>query len=174
MQEVGYLENHPITLIDIDGELININREYYTDHTPAFEKLESMIKGLFYGYEKNLKNSSGYEMATFVAASGYVVIWPLDINKTNPLMISIPEIPTTEQIERLENMYPLFENKEVYATNSKFKKRSSHVPRTIPISESGQYEDVVNSLGEYFDVVKQIENYGSEVEGDFRDTIRHK
>ena len=103
MQE-DYLETYPITLIDIDGELITIDKDFYSDHSPAFEKLEEQIRGLFYGYVNNPKNSSGYDLATFVAASGYVIIWPLDINKTDMEMISLPEIPTKEQIQRLKTM----------------------------------------------------------------------
>lgn len=169
--EEDYLEKHPITIIDIDGELINIDKEYYTDHTPAFEKLGDELKGLLYGFVNDPKNSSGYDLATFVAASGYIILWPLDINKTNMQMISIPEIPTRQQIQKLKEMYFLFKDKEVYATNSKFKKRNSHIPRTIPLSESGKYEDMVNILNNYFAVIEQLDDFGDEIEGDIRERI---
>ena len=170
--ENDYLEKHPITIIDIDGELINIDKDFYTDHTPAFLKLSEELKGLLYGFVKDPKNSSGYDLATFVAASGYIILWPLDINKTDMQMISIPEIPTKQQIKKLKEMYFLFEDKEVYATNSKFKKRNSHIPRTVPLSDSGKYDDMVSSLNEYFKVVEQLDECGEEIDGDFRNRIR--
>ncbi|MBR3898114.1 MAG: hypothetical protein IKJ43_02400 [Bacilli bacterium] len=172
--EKDYLYLHPITIIDIDGELISIDKSLYVDHTPAFMELSEKINGLLYGFEKDPTVSSGYDFATFVAASGYIIIWPLDINKSDMLMISIPEIPTLEQINVLKGMYELFENREVYVTNSKFKKRSSHVPRTIPLSDSGKYEDAVKSLDDYFELIKKLNDYNNEIVGDFRDSIKHR
>ncbi len=174
--EKDYLDLHPITIIDIDGELVSIDKLLYVDHTPAFKELSEKINGLFYGFEKDPTVSSGYDFATFVAASGYVIIWPLDINKSDMEMISLPEVPTLEQIEVLKSMYGLFENREVYVTNSKFKKRSSHVPRTIPLSDSGKYEDAIKSLDDYFELILKLNEYsnGNEVVGDFRESIRNR
>lgn len=171
-KKLNYLDMHPITIIDIDGEIINIDKDVYVDHTPAFMKLSEKIKGLFCGFVKDPKISSGYDFATFVAASGYIIIWPLDINKSDMLMISIPEVPTMEQIGVIKNMYPLFENREVYVTNSKFKKRNSHVPRTVSLSESGNCEDMIKSLDDYFEIVEKLEEYGEEFTGDFRDILK--
>lgn len=170
--ELNYLEEHPITLIDIDGKLINIDRDNYKDHTQAFLKLKEKIDGLLYGFVKDPNCSSGYDFAAFVAASGYIIIWPVDINKTNMEIISIPEMPTREQLQRIKSMLFLFKNKEVYVTNSKFKKRNSHIPKTVPLSDSGKYEDMIKSLEEYFEMVEKIYNFGEEIIGDFRDTIK--
>ena len=174
LEQLNFLDKHPIIIIDIDGELVTVDKKLYVDHTPAFKELSEKIKGLFYGFINDPRISSGYDFATFVAASGYIVIWPLDINKSNIEMISIPEVPTLEQINVIKNMYYLFEKKEVYATNSKFKKRNSHVPRTVSLSDSGNYEDMVASLNNYFEIIEKLDEYGNEIEGDFRNSINQR
>lgn len=172
--EQDYLEKYPITIIDIDGELISLDRERYVNHTPAFFKLEEKISGILDGFVRDPNRSSGYDFATYIAASGYIIIWPVDINNTEREMISIPEVPTKEQIEQLKSMCFLFKDKEVYATFSKFKKRNTSRPQTVPLSSSGKYEDMLIALNEYFKIIEKIQDFGEEIAGDFRNTIRQK
>ncbi len=89
-------------LIDKDGEVYKLEKKdfpnFLKDHNEAYSKFEH-VTGQLNEKEKEKLNLSrgGYEKANAMAASGYVVVWPADINNPQFVVVTLPEVLSVDQ-----------------------------------------------------------------------------
>ena len=95
-----------ITIIDSDGKEIDTERhQNESTHPQVFTRIEQeQIPGLFENYKLDVRRSSGFELAGFVAANNYCVFCPTNINNDKQMILFLPKVPTHEQCEKVKEI----------------------------------------------------------------------
>lgn len=135
-------------------------------------RLQEQIPDLLEGYQEEFTTSGGFELASFVGASGSAIIWPCDINRSDILIVTMPKIVLSDQGKSLRGILPYLEDHEVYASISRFKKaRSSRVIKEN-LSESGDWREAVSKINSYIRQSEMLNEMSEVTTTDIRTHIK--
>lgn len=149
--------NTIITIIDPDGEIYEIPKNPVEgNHKEVFIRANKIIPDLLEGIPDNIKDSGGYEHSSYAAASGYAVLWPTDINNDKIMVLSIPKIPTKEQMDVIIHTLPKLQNKELHSVVCCFKKRRSTKITYQILSGNGEFFDTSAKIISYFSNINNL------------------
>lgn len=145
-----FFEENSILVIDSDGKAIALPRvEAESNHSQAFLRLEKEFPGILDDYPEDIKSSGGFELASFIGAHGFAVIWPSDINNPNIMIVTLPYMTLPAQGRTVCGYLPFLEGRDVYASVVRFKKyRSSKVVKES-LAGSGDYFEAVDKITDY-------------------------
>lgn len=150
-----------ITIIDSEGKIIDTERKQTeSTHPQVFARIEEeQIPGLFENYKLDVKRSSGFELAGFVAANNYCVFCPTDINNNGRMILFLPKIPTHEQCEKIKEILSEMIGSELYAMVCSFKKRNSPTVLCTSLSASdGDFMKTYAKIIQYLDKVEMLDS----------------
>ena len=150
-----------ITIIDPNGKIIDTKRNRNENsHPQAFTRIEKeQIPGLFEKYVLDMKISSGFELAGFVAANNYCVFCPSDINNNEHMILFLPKIPTPEQCQKVKEILSGISELNLYATICSFKKRNSTTVLSTSLSSpTGNFFETYNKVLEYLNKVEMLDS----------------
>lgn len=146
-----------ITIISPDGEKTEVPKvQGEKDHSEAFARARVLIPGLLDDFQCDPKKSGGFEYACFVAATGNVVIWPTNINNDQMMIVSLPKVPTTEQMATTIEELPTLKEKKVYANVCRFKKPRSPIIVSETLSGTGDFLDAYGKIVSYFNKITDM------------------
>ena len=150
-----------ITIIDSEGKIIDTERKQTeSTHPQVFARIEEeQIPGLFENYKLDVKRSSGFELAGFVAANNYCVFCPTNINNDNQMILFLPKVPTHEQCEKVKEVLSKMRGSELYAMVCSFKKRNSPTVLSTSLSASdGDFMKTYTKIIQYLDKVEMLDS----------------
>lgn len=166
------LKKYCLIMIDQEGEVYYLPRVVgEKNHTQAFLRLQEYVPGLLDGYVENINKSGGFELASYVAANGNIIIWPCDINLlSNTIIFTLPKPMENLSGESLQKLIPCLElsNYEVFVSSARFKNKRSPKVITDSLSSKGDYQDALNAIDQYIELSKKIDSLGSVTEKDIR------
>ena len=144
-------ENSIIIIIDPDGKIYEIPKNpIEVNHKEVFIRANKIIPELLNEIPENISDSGGYEYSSYTAASGYAVLWPTDINCNKIMVLSIPKIPSKEQIDAIIHILPKIQDKELHSVVCYFKKRRSNKITYQILSGNGDFFDTNARIISYF------------------------
>ena len=161
MLDNNRFKENVITIIDSEGNIIDTKRKQNeSTHPQVFTRIEhEQIPGLFDNYKLDMKISSGFELAGFVAANNYCVFCPTDINNNECMILFLPKIPTKEQCEKVKEILSQMRNSELYATVCSFKKRNSPTVLSTSLSSAdGDFMKTYAKIIQYLDKVEMLDS----------------
>ena len=164
-----FFNENAIVVFTQDGEVVVLPRiSGERNHTQAFIRLERLIPDLLAGYQNDFQTSGGFELASFVGASGSAIIWPSDVNRSDILIVTLPKILLSVQCERLREYLPLLKGYDVYASVARFKNNRS--PKIIKesLSDSGKCDDAIAKVESYIDKSQMLNEMSEETNIDIR------
>lgn len=126
------------------------------------------------GYQEDFQTSGGFELASFVGASGNAIIWPSDINRPDILIVTLPKILLSEQGENLREYLPLLKGYEVYSSIARFKNNRFSKVIKESLSESGNTEETIAKIENYIDKSQMLNEMAEETNVDIRTKIGKK
>ncbi len=150
-----------ITIIDSDGKEIDTERhQNESTHPQVFTRIEQeQIPGLFENYKLDVRRSSGFELAGFVAANNYCVFCPTNINNDKQMILFLPKVPTHEQCEKVKEILSKMRGSELYAMVCSFKKRNSPTVLSTSLSSSdGDFMKTYTKIIQYLDKVEMLDS----------------
>lgn len=160
-----------LIVIKEDGEIIYLPRvEGEKDHHEAYERLSKLIPGLLDGFEMELNESPGFELANHVAATGRAVIWPSDITdaETTMFVVTLPKPLSNNTALSVSNLLPVLIGREVYANTAHFSgfKNTGYINEEFPCD--GTYIDAECKIMQYIKASMALNSLSTETEEDIR------
>ena len=164
----NFFDKNIIAIINSDGEIIGIEKkDGEFNHEEVFKRAENQIPNLLNGFLKKLSTSSGFEIASFVAAKGNIVFWPSSIINPDDMLISLPQKATTPQIQKAYQLLDLVKDLEIYAAISYFNDEKSDITtKTLSISDDSneRYQNLLNYLNKILEINKIEDDLLSEID----------
>lgn len=152
IEENTLFEKNILYIILPNGRVVKLPKKgKEINHNKAFKKLNNLYPNLFEDYNI-LDGDGGYELSSYLAANGKIVLWPTDINRADMVVTSMPKLMTTEQCLSLKNLIKMInKNTILYASVLSYKKKNSTKIILESISSSGDYNECLNKIKEFLD-----------------------